>query len=189
MARRGDSHNRSADADRSGVTVPRIPTDVLDVRGGTRNGLSRGELRSLQWHDVQDDVLVLTAEKSKTKRKRLIPISPTLRRVLDRRRKGPDGVELPVTAHVFCNAVGEPIPRRLSNSWRNVARRKAGIDDLHFHDLHEHQDDQHLPECDDAGREAGAQEAGGQTSSPDHQGCSWPADGPRVIDVNGTTTA
>jgi len=51
-----------------------------------------------------------------------------------------------------------------------VARRKAGIDDLHFHDLrhefgsqlleadgehatlrsHEHHDDQHLPECDDA---------------------------------------
>ena len=29
----------------------------------------------------------------------------------------------------------EPIPRRLSNTWWNVARRKAGIDDLHFHDL------------------------------------------------------
>lgn len=31
--------------------------------------------------------------------------------------------------------IGEPIPRRLSNTWWNVARRKAGIDDLHFHDL------------------------------------------------------
>jgi integrase len=30
---------------------------------------------------------------------------------------------------------GEPIPRRLSNTWWNAARRKAGIDDLHFHDL------------------------------------------------------
>jgi integrase len=84
---------------------------------------------------VREDVLVLTAEKTKTKRKRLIPISPALRKVLDRRRKGPDGVELPATAHVFGNAVGEPIPRRLSNTWWNVARRKAGIDDLHFRDL------------------------------------------------------
>lgn len=98
-------------------------------------GCRGGELRSLQWHDVQDDVLVLTAEKTKTRRKRLIPISPTLRKMLDRRRKGPDGVELPTTAHVFGNAVGEPIPRRLSNTWWNVARRKAKIDDLHFHDL------------------------------------------------------
>lgn len=56
-------------------------------------GCRGGELRSLQWHDVQDDVLVLTAEKTKTKRKRLIPISATLRKMLDRRRKGPDGVE------------------------------------------------------------------------------------------------
>ena len=37
-------------------------------------------------------------------------ISPTLQKVLDRRRKGPDGVELPATTHVFGNAVGEPIP-------------------------------------------------------------------------------
>jgi integrase len=29
----------------------------------------------------------------------------------------------------------ELMPRRLSNTWWNVARRKAGIDDLHFHDL------------------------------------------------------
>ncbi len=49
----------------------------------------RGELRSLQWQDIQDDMLVLTAEKTKTKRKRVIPISPTLRKVLDRRRNAP----------------------------------------------------------------------------------------------------
>lgn len=80
-------------------------------------------------------MLVLTAEKTETKRKRAIPISPTLRKILDRRRKAPNGEDLPATAHVFGNAVGEPIPRRLSNTWWNTARRKAGMDDLHFHDL------------------------------------------------------
>ena len=72
-------------------------------------GCRGGELRSLQWHDIQDDVLVLTAEKTKTKRKRVIPISPTLRTLLDRRTLGPDGTELPATAHVFGNAVGSPL--------------------------------------------------------------------------------
>jgi integrase len=39
------------------------------------------------------------------------------------------------TAHVFGNAVGERIPRRLLNTRWHAACRKAGIDDLHFHDL------------------------------------------------------
>jgi integrase len=80
-------------------------------------------------------MLVLTADKTKTKRKRMIPISSTLRKVLDRRRRAPNGEDLPATAHVFGNAVGEPIARRLSNTWWNVATKAAKIDDLHFHDL------------------------------------------------------
>ena len=47
----------------------------------------------------------------------------------------PDGNELPATAHVFGNAVGEAIPRRLSNTWWNAALKGAQIVDLHFHDL------------------------------------------------------
>ena len=90
---------------------------------------------SLQWHDIQDDVLVLTAEKTKTKRKRVIPISPTLRKLLDRRKRGPDGAELPATANVFGNAVGEPVASRLANIWWNVTCAKAQVTDLHFHDL------------------------------------------------------
>jgi integrase len=98
-------------------------------------GCRGGELRSLQWLDVQDDVIVLTAEKTKTKRKRLIPISPTMRKVLDRRRKGPNGDDLPATAHVFGNAVGEAISRRLANRWWSAAVKAAKIGDLNFHDL------------------------------------------------------
>jgi integrase len=98
-------------------------------------GCRGGELRSLQWHDVQEDLIVLTAEKTKTKRKRVIPVSPTLRKLLDRRRIGPDGEELPTTAHVFGNEVGEPISRRLANRWWNASLKAAKIVDLKFHDL------------------------------------------------------
>jgi integrase len=98
-------------------------------------GCRAGELRSLQWHDVQDGFLVLQAEKTKTKRKRMIPISPTLRKVLDRRQLGPDGQELLSNAYVFGDAVGEPVPSRLAHQWWSAARQKANIEDLRFHDL------------------------------------------------------
>jgi integrase len=75
------------------------------------------ELRSLQWVNVQADWIVRTAQKTKTKQQRRIPISATLRKVLDRRRKGPDDEDLPTTAHVFGNAVGEPVSRRLADRW------------------------------------------------------------------------
>jgi integrase len=162
-------------------------------------GCRGGELRSLQWHDVQDDVLVLTAEKTKTKRKCLIPISPTLRNVLDRRRKGPEAVELPAIVHVFGNAVGGAHPA-------------AGmIDDLHFHDLRHEFGSQLL----EAGGELhevqatlghrnikmtstylnattqGVKQAFKKleaTPSSEHQGRSWPADGPRLMNVFATIT-
>jgi integrase len=98
-------------------------------------GCRGGELRSLQWHDIQDEMLVLTAEKTKTKRTRVIPISPTLGKVIDRRRKAPNGEDLPATAHVFGNAVGEPVARRLSNTWWKATCVRAQVTDPHFHDL------------------------------------------------------
>lgn len=98
-------------------------------------GCRGGELRLLQWVDVQGDFLVLTAEKTKTKRRRLIPISPTLKKILDRRRKGPDDKPLPETAYVFGTAVGEPVSRRLANRWWTTTCERAKLNDLHFHDL------------------------------------------------------
>ena len=44
-----------------------------------------------------------------------------------------DGKDLPETAHVFGNEVGEPIDS-IKTSWRATCRR-AKIEDLHFHDL------------------------------------------------------
>jgi integrase len=51
------------------------------------------------------------------------------------RRHAPDGTELPPDAYVFGNAVGEPVTKeRAGDLWR-VTCARAGITNLHFHDL------------------------------------------------------
>jgi hypothetical protein len=75
----------------------------------------------LQWRDVQGRHIILTAEKTE-KRKR--PISPTLRKMLDRRQLAPDGSKLSPDAHVFGNAVGEPVSIGESLVGRRRARRR-----------------------------------------------------------------
>jgi integrase len=49
------------------------------------------------------------------------------------RRHAPDGTDQPMTAYVFGNEVGERAVS-VSSAWRRVCGR-AGITDLHFHDL------------------------------------------------------
>jgi integrase len=100
-------------------------------------GCRREELLSLQWSDIllnakgQPRALDLRAENTKTAKPRTIPISHTLRMLL--RRNGPDGKPLADDAHVFGNEVGER-QDSIKTAWRTTCR-KAGIDDLHFHDL------------------------------------------------------
>ena len=55
------------------------------------------------------------------------------RSVLEMRRTDPTGQLLPPDAYVFGNAVGERLTS-IKTAWRNTCRR-AGIEDLHFHDL------------------------------------------------------
>jgi len=74
-----------------------------------------------------------TADKTKAKKDRRIPVSSALQAVLDARRHDPAGEPLPPAAFVF----GDEIGRRrgsIKTAWRLVCRR-AGIDGLHFHDL------------------------------------------------------
>ena len=95
-------------------------------------GMRFGELVSLQWHQVGSD-LFLPAGKTKAKKPRRVPISTTLRTVLDARRCDPAGETLPAHAFVF----GDEIGRRrgsIKTAWRLTCAR-AGIDGLHFHDL------------------------------------------------------
>ena len=102
-------------------------------------GCRRGELLSLQWSQIQRDeqgeaqLIVLPASKTKTHDLRVIPVSSDLRAVLEMRRTDPEGEALPPEAFVFGNPVGERIGS-VKTAWRNTCRR-AGIDDLHFHDL------------------------------------------------------
>ena len=98
-------------------------------------GCRRGELLSLQWKQVKEEMryLDLPADKTKTNEPRLVPITARLRAVLEYRRVGPDGKEHGPDAHVFGNEAGERVGR-ITTAW-NAACRRAGIADLHFHDL------------------------------------------------------
>lgn len=95
-------------------------------------GCRLGELLSLQWDQVRGD-LFLPAGKTKAKKPRRVPVSSTLRTVLDARRNDPAGEPLPPDAFVLGDEVGR---RRWSirTAWRLTCER-AKIKGLHFHDL------------------------------------------------------
>jgi integrase len=105
------------------------------ITAALETGCRGGELRSLQWADVQGDEIVLRAHKTKTKTKRSVPISTTLQKVLDRRRAGPDENDFADDAFVFGDESAKPVSRRLANRWWRAACQKANINDLNFHDL------------------------------------------------------
>jgi integrase len=98
-------------------------------------GCRPGELRTLQWSEVQSDAFVILAAKAKDREDREVPIEPTLATILKRRRIGPDGKELPTDAYVFGDDTGRVITKeRLCGKWRKVCGA-ANIEDLHLHDL------------------------------------------------------
>ena len=73
--------------------------------------------------------------KAKDGEERRVPVMPTLRKILDRRRLGPDGSKHPDTAFVFGNEVGEEMKkRRLCALWLETCER-AKVTNLHLHDL------------------------------------------------------
>ena len=98
-------------------------------------GCRPGELRTLQWADVHTDHFVIVASKAKDREERRIPIMPALSAILDRRRKGPDGNDLPSDAYAFGNETGEVMSRRkVCGLWLATCER-AKVNDLHLHDL------------------------------------------------------
>lgn len=107
-------------------------------------GCRGGELLALTWADVLDHQVVLTTRKTRTgqPKQRKVTISPTLRKLLDRRKVGPDGNDLPPEAYVFGDETGKKISRRLAHAWWDATREKAGVPKdehgrftLRFHDL------------------------------------------------------
>jgi integrase len=102
-------------------------------------GCRLGELLSLQWKQIQFDAagqaraFLLPATKTKTREARLLPIGTRLRAMLEMRCTDADGQPFGSDAYVFGNEVGQRITW-ISWEWRRACA-KAGLVDLHFHDL------------------------------------------------------
>ena len=98
------------------------------VEAAIETGCRRGELLSLQWHQIRltpKAEIFLPAQKTKTQTARTVPISMRLRAILEMRRNGPDGEALPPEAHVFGNACGEPI-QGFKQAWGRAVLRAHG---------------------------------------------------------------
>jgi integrase len=108
------------------------------IEAALETGCRRGELLSLQWWQVRGldgsrPELVLPASKTKTTRDRVVPISSRLNALLEMRRNDPAGERHGPQTYVFGNEIGQRI-LSIKTAWR-LACRRAGIEDLHFHDL------------------------------------------------------
>lgn len=110
------------------------------VEAALETGMRRGELLSLQWHQVDgmrvDDetraitwaaraYLVLPWSKTKTRRDRRIPISARLRAILELRRLDPNGDALPLSTYVFGNAIGQQV-LDIKRAWHTAVLKAHG---------------------------------------------------------------
>ena len=96
------------------------------VEAALETGCRRGELLTLQWWQVRftpKPEVFLPAVKTKTKTDRSVPISTRLRAVLEMRRTGPDGSELPGMPTSSATRVGEQV-KDIKRTW-HVAVLKA----------------------------------------------------------------
>ena len=98
-------------------------------------GCRVGEVLALRWCDIKWDanVLILLADVTKPHRARDVPMSRRLKAVLEMRRHAPDGTLYGPQRYVFGNDVGERA-KSVRTAWENTCER-AGIENLHFHDL------------------------------------------------------
>lgn len=108
------------------------------VEAALETGCRLGELLGLQWRDVSlresKPEIRLPGSKTKTRTARTVPISARLRPILEMRRHGADGFAHAPDAYVFGHVeTGERITT-IKTGWR-LALKRAGIVDLHFHDL------------------------------------------------------
>ena len=99
------------------------------VQAALETGMRRGEILSLQWWQVRFEPkaeIFLPAAKTKTKADRKIPISSTLKAVLEMRDTGPDGEKHPPSAYVFGNEAGEAV-KNIKHAWQRAVLVAHGI--------------------------------------------------------------
>ena len=99
-------------------------------------GMRAGEIKRLTWDkvDFKTGFIRLSAEDTKTDEKRAVPISATLRAVLEEIRKEQrEGKVAPLGGYVF-TWKGKP----MTEGWKtafHAACRRVGIENFHFHNL------------------------------------------------------
>jgi integrase len=86
-----------------------------------------GEILGLRWEQVDLKHGFILLDKTKNNERREIPIKSPLRATLEAIPHGPE------SEHVFTDRNGKPY-KSVNNSFP-TARKKAGIHDIHFHDL------------------------------------------------------
>jgi integrase len=98
-------------------------------------GCRLGELLRVQWADVDlaRGELRIRAENAKDAEERILPLSARLKAVLEMGQTDPAGQPFGADRYVFGDTVGRRV-RAIKTAWRATCRR-AGIMDLHFHDL------------------------------------------------------
>jgi integrase len=97
-------------------------------------GMRRGEILSLTWHRVnlKDDLIILESQDTKTKRRRQVPISQTLRGTLLSLRQA-QGKVADIHQHVFLGVTRKPM-KHIQKGFESAVER-ASLKDVHFHDL------------------------------------------------------
>lgn len=98
-------------------------------------GMRKGEMLSLTWADVdlERGWINLKGRNTKSGKPRSLAINPQLKAILDFLRTDANGDDKPATCAVLSNECSEPI-RSFDTAWK-IARAKAGLKDLRWHDL------------------------------------------------------
>lgn len=100
-------------------------------------GMRRGEIVLLTWPQVnlKDNVITLDSQDTKTGRRRLIPISQRLQGAFLELRQA-RGKVTDISQRLFLSERGKPFakPGAIRDAFENAVER-AGLEDVHFHDL------------------------------------------------------
>jgi integrase len=102
--------------------------DVLQdmVRFAYLTGWRKGQIATLQWSDIDGEVIRLTGETVKTKSVQVLALAGELAEIIQRRRAAQNG---PWVFHRDGNLI-----RDFRSAWK-AALKKAGVKDYHFHDF------------------------------------------------------
>lgn len=110
----------------SAATANRNPYVILIVRFALETAMRRGEILALRWRDIDSERHSATIRESKNGYSRVVPLSSAAVGVLKATASMSDAGDNDLVFPVSANA--------LKLSWARLVKR-AGLEDLHFHDL------------------------------------------------------